>query len=126
MAFQDKQLKCADCGADFTFTAAEQELFQQKGYTNQPKRCPACRQSRKSERFGTSSGFAPRRQLSLRSGQDIQVAVADGEHLRTGQGMLFDQCDQPGRVRLARVAVFYGQAVREQTHHPICFQQFKE
>ena len=63
MAFQDKQLKCADCGADFTFTASEQELFQQKGYTNEPKRCPACRQSRKSERFGTTGGFSSRRQM---------------------------------------------------------------
>ena len=62
MAFQDKQLKCADCGADFTFTASEQELFQQKGYTNEPKRCPACRQTKKSERYGTSS-FSPRRQM---------------------------------------------------------------
>jgi CxxC-x17-CxxC domain-containing protein len=56
MSFQDKSLQCADCGATFTFTADEQELFQSRGYTNEPKRCPECRQARKSERYGSSSG----------------------------------------------------------------------
>ena len=56
MAFQDKQLTCADCGAQFTFSAAEQEFFQSKGYTNEPKRCPTCRQARKSERNGGVGG----------------------------------------------------------------------
>jgi CxxC-x17-CxxC domain-containing protein len=55
MAFQDKQLQCADCGATFTFTANEQEFYQSKGYTNEPKRCPSCRQKRKSERLGGGS-----------------------------------------------------------------------
>jgi CxxC-x17-CxxC domain-containing protein len=59
MSFQDKTLTCADCGATFTFSAEDQEFFQQKGYTNEPKRCPECRQARKSQRFGNSYG-APR------------------------------------------------------------------
>jgi len=53
VAFQDKTLQCSDCGTSFTFTAAEQEFFQSKGYTNEPKRCPSCRQARKTERMGT-------------------------------------------------------------------------
>ncbi len=60
MSFEDKQLQCSDCGAEFTFSAEEQELFQSKGYTNEPKRCPECRQARKSERHGSSSYGAPR------------------------------------------------------------------
>ena len=60
MSFEDKQLQCSDCGAEFTFSAEEQELFQSKGYTNEPKRCPECRQARKSERYGNSSYGAPR------------------------------------------------------------------
>lgn len=56
MTFQDKTLTCADCGATFTFTANEQEFYQSKGYTNEPKRCPDCRQSRKTERSGSGSG----------------------------------------------------------------------
>ncbi|HEY4711474.1 MAG TPA: zinc-ribbon domain containing protein [Dehalococcoidia bacterium] len=56
MALQDKTLQCADCGSTFTFSAAEQEFFQSKGYTNEPKRCPNCRQTRKTERYGASGG----------------------------------------------------------------------
>jgi CxxC-x17-CxxC domain-containing protein len=62
MAFTDKTLTCSDCGATFTFSAEDQEFFQSKGYTNEPKRCPECRQARKTERFG-SSGGGPRRQM---------------------------------------------------------------
>ena len=54
MTFQDKTIQCADCGASFTFTAREQEFFQSKGYVNEPKRCPTCRQSRRSQRGGGS------------------------------------------------------------------------
>ncbi|RJQ37678.1 MAG: zinc-binding protein [Dehalococcoidia bacterium] len=55
MSFQDKSLQCADCGKTFTFSAQDQEFFQTKGYTNEPKRCPDCRQARKSERAGSGS-----------------------------------------------------------------------
>jgi len=56
MSFQDKTIQCADCGVDFAFTAEEQELFQTRGYTNEPKRCPSCRQARKTELNGNRSG----------------------------------------------------------------------
>jgi len=55
MSFQDKTLECSDCGNTFTFSVEEQEFFQSKGYTNEPKRCPECRQARKSERYGSGS-----------------------------------------------------------------------
>jgi len=55
MSFKDKSLQCSDCGATFTFSAEEQEFFASKGYTNDPKRCPACRQARKAEHYGNSS-----------------------------------------------------------------------
>jgi len=64
MSFEDKALQCADCGATFTFTAGEQEFFAAKGYTNDPKRCPSCRQARKSERSGGMGyGGDSRRQM---------------------------------------------------------------
>ena len=47
MSFQSKSLQCSDCGTTFTFSAVEQEFFQSKGYTNEPKRCLTCRQARK-------------------------------------------------------------------------------
>jgi len=54
MAFKDKTLECSDCGNEFTFSVEDQEFFQSKGYTNEPKRCPPCREARKSERYGNS------------------------------------------------------------------------
>lgn len=55
MSFQDKTLQCSDCAKTFTFGAEEQEQFQSRGYTNEPKRCPECRQARKAERFGNGA-----------------------------------------------------------------------
>jgi CxxC-x17-CxxC domain-containing protein len=56
MSPADKTLQCADCGTSFTFTAEEQDFFAKKGYTNDPKRCPACRQSRRSQRNSSGGG----------------------------------------------------------------------
>ncbi len=76
MSFEDKELQCSDCGANFTFTAEEQEFFQSKGYTNEPKRCPTCRQARKSERDGNNS-YGSRRQMfpavCAECGKDTEV-----------------------------------------------------
>ena len=57
MGFVDKALQCSDCGTSFTFSAEEQEFFAVKGYTNEPKRCPSCREANKAERYG-SGGFS--------------------------------------------------------------------
>ncbi len=48
--YEDQTLICEDCGAEFTFTAGEQEFFAEKGLTNVPKRCPECRKARKKSR----------------------------------------------------------------------------
>ena len=55
---QDKTLTCRDCGAEFVFTASEQEFHAQKGFTNEPVRCHECRAARKAQRGegGYSSG----------------------------------------------------------------------
>jgi CxxC-x17-CxxC domain-containing protein len=50
MGFTDKNVTCADCNKEFTFSATEQEFYASKGFTNEPKRCPDCRQARKSSR----------------------------------------------------------------------------
>lgn len=52
MSFQDKTLTCKDCGQSFTFTAGEQEFYQQKGFQNEPQRCPTCRAANKAQRRG--------------------------------------------------------------------------
>ena len=46
--FQSKTLQCKECGESFDFTEGEQEFFAEKGFTNEPSRCPTCRQERKS------------------------------------------------------------------------------
>lgn len=56
MSFTDRELQCVDCGATFTFDAAEQEFFANKGFTNDPKRCGDCRRAKKQERGGGSYG----------------------------------------------------------------------
>ena len=56
MSFQDKSLQCSDCGVSFTHSAEDQEFYQSKGYTNEPKRCPECRQAKKAQRNG-SGGY---------------------------------------------------------------------
>lgn len=50
MEYQDKTLKCKDCGTEFTFTAGEQAFYAEKGFQNEPARCPECRAKRKAER----------------------------------------------------------------------------
>jgi CxxC-x17-CxxC domain-containing protein len=75
MNYEDKTLQCSDCGATFTFTAGEQEFFATKGYTNEPKRCPGCRQARKSTQGGGS--YRPQREMypaiCAECGQETEV-----------------------------------------------------
>jgi CxxC-x17-CxxC domain-containing protein len=54
MEFQDKTLTCVECGQPFVFTAGEQEFFAQKGFQNAPKRCKACKATK---RAGERSAF---------------------------------------------------------------------
>ncbi|MBI2868530.1 MAG: zinc-ribbon domain containing protein [Chloroflexi bacterium] len=82
MTFQDRSIQCAECGASFVFTAEEQDFFQAKGFTNEPKRCPSCRQARKERQgnsgYGYSAGsYQPRRQMfpatCSQCGKDTEV-----------------------------------------------------
>ena len=59
---EDKTLTCRECGAEFVFSASEQEFYEEKGFTNEPGRCPTCRQARK-QRMG-SGERAPRQMYS--------------------------------------------------------------
>lgn len=58
----DKTLHCVECGQDFIFTASEQEFYESKGFTNEPRRCPACRQARK-QRMGIATPERPQREM---------------------------------------------------------------
>jgi len=51
----DKTLTCRDCGADYVFTEGEQAFYAEKGFTNEPVRCPDCRRARKNQRNNNRS-----------------------------------------------------------------------
>ena len=46
----DKTLTCKDCGAECVFTEGEQAFYAEKGFENDPVRCPECRKARKQQR----------------------------------------------------------------------------
>ena len=46
---KDKTIVCKDCGSEFVFTVGEQEFFKEKGFDNDPVRCPACRKAKKAQ-----------------------------------------------------------------------------
>ena len=68
MDIHDKRIHCADCGADCSSAAEEQESRQSSGSANEPERCPSCRQAGRTERHGsrgTSYGL-PRQTFPVR------------------------------------------------------------
>jgi CxxC-x17-CxxC domain-containing protein len=46
---EDKTLVCKECGAEFIFSAQEQAFYAEKGFQNEPARCPECRRARKQQ-----------------------------------------------------------------------------
>ena len=60
MSFQDKSIQCSDCGTNFTFSAGEQDFFQSKGFTNEPRRCPSCRRAKKAQRSNSNYSYSPK------------------------------------------------------------------
>jgi CxxC-x17-CxxC domain-containing protein len=76
-SMQDKTLTCRDCGSEFVFTAGEQEFYAEKGFTNEPTRCPACRAARKGSRSeGGSRGRGTREMfpaVCAQCGKDTEV-----------------------------------------------------
>ena len=53
MLYSDRTIQCSDCGADFVFTAAEQEFFEQKGFRI-PRRCKECRKAKRDSGGGSA------------------------------------------------------------------------
>lgn len=64
MTYQDKDLTCKECGAGFSFTASEQAFYAEKGFQNEPSRCPECRAARKAQSGrSNNSGFRQQREM---------------------------------------------------------------
>ncbi len=55
----DKVLTCKDCNAEFVFNESEQAFYKEKGFENEPQRCPDCRRAKKQQRNngGNRGGF---------------------------------------------------------------------
>ena len=101
MSFTDKSLQCADCGASFTFSAGEQEFFATKGYTNEPKRCPACREARKLERGGSGSygSYSSQRRMYPAVCAECGIETEVPRELREGRPVYCSNCYN--KVRLS-------------------------
>jgi len=101
----DKLLQCSDCGTSFTFSAEEQEFFAVKGYTNEPRRCPSCRQAKRAQRnngFGGSSSPRFSRQMfpavCAECGMETQVPFEP----REGRPVYCSRCYDKVRVNSRR------------------------
>ena len=73
--FQDRALKCVDCGTEFIFTAGEQQFYHEKDFRNEPKRCKACktrRQNNPSDR-GVPSGRVETSAICSQCGRETTV-----------------------------------------------------
>lgn len=52
----DKSIVCKDCGSSFDFTETEQAFYKEKGFENEPQRCPSCRAAKKRARSNQGNG----------------------------------------------------------------------
>jgi len=53
----DKTLTCRDCNSTFIFSESEQAFFKEKGFENEPQRCPECRAIKKQQSRGSRSSY---------------------------------------------------------------------
>ena len=56
MNYVDKNITCVDCSEPFVHSAADQQRYAERGFTNEPKRCPDCRAKRKASGTGGTGG----------------------------------------------------------------------
>ena len=49
MDFEDKEIACVDCGREFTWSANDQQFYEEK-QLSAPKRCKECRIKKKQKR----------------------------------------------------------------------------
>jgi CxxC-x17-CxxC domain-containing protein len=88
MSYADKALTCRDCGNPFTFTAGEQGFYAEKGFTNEPSRCPGCRAINKGQRSGGGG-----------TGYDRDSGYSGGGQYSRGPREMFDAvCSECGGI----------------------------
>ncbi len=89
MSGSDLLLTCSDCGQEFTFTAGEQQFFQERGYSS-PRRCKPCRQAKQGAAGGGQApSHAPR---------DAGYGGGGGGGMSTGTTVVCASCGQTTTV----------------------------
>jgi CxxC-x17-CxxC domain-containing protein len=61
----DKTIQCKDCSANFVFTENEQAFYQEKGFENDPQRCPDCRAAKKQQSRSNNRGGYGRQERQM-------------------------------------------------------------
>lgn len=90
MEYLDKTLQCAECGASFTWTAAEQFFFAGRGLRHEPKRCASCR----ARRQGSSRDKLKTKVTCAQCGRETTVPFRP----REGRPVYCDDCFSPKRA----------------------------
>jgi CxxC-x17-CxxC domain-containing protein len=109
MHFDDRFLKCSDCGQEFVFTAGEQLFFHDKQFKNDPKRCKLCKAKRAG--LGRSAGAVAGAGLPLSRTETRTECSACGVETTVpfkptqGRPVLCRSCFQMKRVPTAVAAV---------------------
>lgn len=73
MEYQDRVLKCVECGEEFVFSAGEQLFYSDKGFRNEPKRCKSCKSSRSLSSKGESSARVTTSTVCSHCGKETTV-----------------------------------------------------
>ena len=97
MSYQDKTIACRDCGQPFAFTAGEQEFYAQRGFTNEPSRCPSCRQARKAQQGGGGGGYSSGGSYGGGGGGGYSSGGGGGGYDRPQRQMYPAVCSQCGK-----------------------------
>jgi CxxC-x17-CxxC domain-containing protein len=73
MEYQDRVLKCVECGTEFVFTAGEQSFFADKDFRHEPKRCKGCKTARGTGSSSSATVRAETRAVCSQCGKETTV-----------------------------------------------------
>lgn len=59
MELVDKTIVCAECQKEFVHSADDQRRFQERGFANEPRRCPECREKRRQAAAAAKAAAKP-------------------------------------------------------------------
>jgi CxxC-x17-CxxC domain-containing protein len=94
MEFQDKVLKCIDCGQDFVFSAGEQFFFYEKQFKHEPKHCKSCKGKRSPALGGVPSTTLPKVETLTVCSNCVEFQDKVLKCIDCGQGFVFTAGEQ--------------------------------